>query len=226
MITIIAVGKRHEPWLADGIARYEQRMTRAWQLQWKLLPASQYSSDAARREESQQILRVLSPQAYVVLLDERGTMLDSPALSRSLHQPMAQGKWWSIRCDRGSDGARQPGVVAVSPGVSTSAGATHLSRATLPGAADCRWSSVSPSIVNQQLAKTDYQRHGALPAVCAPGIYIHHRAVARLACGVAHGVPSCAQATYDADGCVGRLLAYRALSSLAVPGFAAQQARA
>ncbi|MBB1567557.1 23S rRNA (pseudouridine(1915)-N(3))-methyltransferase RlmH [Candidatus Saccharibacteria bacterium] len=92
MITIIAVGKRHEPWLVDGIARYEQRMIHAWQLQWKLLPASQRSSDAARREESQQILRALSPQAYVVLLDERGTMLDSPALSRSLHQPMAQGK--------------------------------------------------------------------------------------------------------------------------------------
>ena len=67
-------------------------MIHAWQLQWKLLPASQRSSDAARREESQQILRALSPQAYVVLLDERGTMLDSPALSRSLHQPMAQGK--------------------------------------------------------------------------------------------------------------------------------------
>ena len=32
MITIIAVGKRHEPWLADGIARYEQRMTRALSL--------------------------------------------------------------------------------------------------------------------------------------------------------------------------------------------------
>ena len=92
MITIIAVGKRHEPWLVDGIARYEQRMIHAWQLQWKLLPASQRSSDAARHEESQQILRALSPQAYVVLLDERGTMLDSPALSRSLHQPMAQGK--------------------------------------------------------------------------------------------------------------------------------------
>ena len=92
MITIIAVGQRHEPWLVDGIARYEQRMIHAWQLQWKLLPASQRSSDAARREESQQILRALSPQTYVVLLDERGTMLDSPALSRSLHQPMAQGK--------------------------------------------------------------------------------------------------------------------------------------
>ena len=92
MITIIAVGKRHEPWLVDGIARYEQRMTRAWQLQWKLLPASQRSSDAARREEAQQILRALSPQAYVVLLDERGTMLDSPALSRSLHRPIVQGK--------------------------------------------------------------------------------------------------------------------------------------
>ena len=24
MITIIAIGKRHEPWLADGITRYEQ----------------------------------------------------------------------------------------------------------------------------------------------------------------------------------------------------------
>ncbi len=92
MITIIAIGKRHESWLIDGIARYEQRMTRGWQLHWKLLAASSHSGDAARREESQQILRVLSPQAYVVLLDERGTMLDSPALSRSLHQPMAQGK--------------------------------------------------------------------------------------------------------------------------------------
>lgn len=92
MITIIAIGKRHEPWLADGIARYEQRMTRGWQLQWKLLPAGSHSGDAARREESQQILRALSPQSYVVLLDERGTMLDSPTLSRSLHQPMAQGK--------------------------------------------------------------------------------------------------------------------------------------
>ena len=49
MITIIAVGKRHEPWLVDGIARYEQRMPRAWQLQWKLLPASSHSGDAARR---------------------------------------------------------------------------------------------------------------------------------------------------------------------------------
>ena len=92
MITIIAVGKQHEPWLVDGIARYEQRMTKPWQLQWRLIPASQHSNDAARREESQQILRVLPPQAYVVLLDERGTMLDSPTLSRSLHQPMAQGK--------------------------------------------------------------------------------------------------------------------------------------
>ena len=92
MITIIVIGKRHEPWLVDGITRYEQRMTRAWQLQWKLIPASQHSNDAARREESQQILRALSPQAYVVLLDERGTMLDSPTLSRRLHQPMAQGK--------------------------------------------------------------------------------------------------------------------------------------
>ncbi len=92
MITIIAIGKRHESWLIDGITRYEQRMTRAWQLQWKLLPASSHSDDAARREESQQILRALSPQSYVVLLDERGTMLDSPALSRSLHQPMAQSK--------------------------------------------------------------------------------------------------------------------------------------
>lgn len=83
-IKIIAIGKKHEPWVAEGIERYEKRLRAPFMVEWVLLPHSSLDGDRARQEESERILSRLNPQDYVVLLDERGKMLNSPALTALL----------------------------------------------------------------------------------------------------------------------------------------------
>lgn len=82
MITIIAIGKKHESWVADGIERYQKRLKQPWNIAWQLLPHSSLEGQQARHEESQRILARIQPNDYVVVLDEVGKLLDSPALSK------------------------------------------------------------------------------------------------------------------------------------------------
>lgn len=82
-VRILAVGKKHEKWVTDGIARYEQRLRKPFDLSWQLLPHSSREGDAARTEESDRILGKLGDD-FMVLLDERGRNVDSPELSRVL----------------------------------------------------------------------------------------------------------------------------------------------
>lgn len=86
MIKLIAIGKKHEPWVHEGIKRYQKRLRAPWSLEWALLPHSSLEGARARQDESERILSKLSPSDYVVLLDERGKLLDSPVLARTLHQ--------------------------------------------------------------------------------------------------------------------------------------------
>lgn len=84
MITIVAIGKKHESWVVEGIERYQKRLRAPYDIEWVLLPHSARESLVARQEESERILARLTPDDYVVLLDERGTNIDSPALARLL----------------------------------------------------------------------------------------------------------------------------------------------
>lgn len=83
MISIISVGKRHESWIEDGLERYQKRLRAPWNVEWILLPHSSLEGLAARQEESERILSRLKDSEYVMLLDETGRTLDSPALSRT-----------------------------------------------------------------------------------------------------------------------------------------------
>lgn len=83
-IKIIAIGKKHEKWVKDGIDRYESRLRKPWDISWQYLPHSSLAEEAARAEESRRILEKVERGDYLVLLDERGKMLNSPALSRLL----------------------------------------------------------------------------------------------------------------------------------------------
>lgn len=82
-ITIAAVGKKHDSWVAEGIERYRKRLRNPFMVEWVLLPHSSLEGDRARLEESERILSRLKPTDYVILLDERGKMLDSPALAKT-----------------------------------------------------------------------------------------------------------------------------------------------
>ena len=92
MIKIIAIGRKHEVWIADGLQRYQKRLVKPWNSEWVLLPHSAREGLAARQEESERILAKLTPNDFVILLDERGKLLDSPALSRQLEQAFIIGK--------------------------------------------------------------------------------------------------------------------------------------
>jgi 23S rRNA (pseudouridine1915-N3)-methyltransferase len=87
-IRILAVGKKHESWVAEGIERYEKRLKRPFLCDWVFLPHSAREGIVARQDESERLLSRLTDNEYVVLLDERGKMIDSPALSRMLLAPL------------------------------------------------------------------------------------------------------------------------------------------
>ncbi len=87
-LRILAIGKKHESWVAEGIDRYSKRMKKPFDVSWQLLPHSAREGDAARAEESARILAKIQPRDHLILLDERGKNIDSPALARALQQQL------------------------------------------------------------------------------------------------------------------------------------------
>lgn len=91
-IRILAVGKKHEHWVVEGIERYEKRLKKPFNAEWLLLPHSSKEGTGARAEESARLLERIQPHEFVILLDERGRLLDSPALSALLETQFGQSK--------------------------------------------------------------------------------------------------------------------------------------
>jgi 23S rRNA (pseudouridine1915-N3)-methyltransferase len=87
-IHILTVGKKHESWVAEGIERYQKRLKAPFLVEWVLMAHSSLEGVRAREEESERLLSRLAAYDYIVLLDERGKMLDSPALSELLQSQL------------------------------------------------------------------------------------------------------------------------------------------
>lgn len=80
-IRIVAIGKKHEGWIQQGIERYSKRLRAPYDVEWVLLPHSSQEGDTARQEESGRLLARLGGATYVILLDETGKNITSPELS-------------------------------------------------------------------------------------------------------------------------------------------------
>lgn len=128
-IRIIAVGRKHESWIAEGVERYEKRLKRPFNVEWVFLSHSAREGDGARQEESERIRSRLRSDDFVVLLDERGKPLDSPALSRTLLAPLE----------------RSQNVVLI-------IGGAYGVDQTIHEAAQCVW-SLSPLVFPHQLVR-------------------------------------------------------------------------
>jgi len=92
MITVVAIGKKHENWLVEGIERYEKRLKAPFNTKWIFLRSSSQKGPIASKEESESIINKLKPDDFVILLDERGKMFDSPGLSKVLTTALEQSK--------------------------------------------------------------------------------------------------------------------------------------
>ena len=84
MLKILAVGKRHDRNLVDAIEDYQKRLRAPFNVEWVLIQYSTKNGDEARQDESERLLEHVKPNDYVILLDERGDQLTSPAFSKLL----------------------------------------------------------------------------------------------------------------------------------------------
>lgn len=91
-LRILAIGKKHEAWVAEGIERYEKRLKRPFDVSWLLLPHSAREGVSARQEESERLLSRIADDEFVILLDERGKLFDSPALAQALLVPLERSQ--------------------------------------------------------------------------------------------------------------------------------------
>lgn len=87
-VRILAIGKKHENWVADGIDRYERRLRKPFDASWLLLPHSVREGEAGRAEESDRLLAKLDRDDFVALLDERGENVDSPGFARRVRSAL------------------------------------------------------------------------------------------------------------------------------------------
>ena len=81
---ILAVGKKHEAWVFEGIIRYQRRLKTPFTPEWIFVTHSPSDGVAARQDESDRILSRLSAYDFIILLDERGKALDSPTFAAVL----------------------------------------------------------------------------------------------------------------------------------------------
>lgn len=87
-IKIIAIGKKHESWVQEGIERYQKRLKKPIGVEWVLLPHAVSEGISARQDESQRILSRIDDSSFCVLLDERGKEVSSPILSRRIYEQL------------------------------------------------------------------------------------------------------------------------------------------
>jgi len=91
-IKILAVGKKHEAWIIDGVERYQKRLKKPFDIKWVILPHSPNNGLRARQDDSKAINMRLTPSDYVILLDEKGENINSPSLSRLLLSEIESSK--------------------------------------------------------------------------------------------------------------------------------------
>jgi len=89
---IIAVSAKHEDWIVPGLERYQKRLKKPFMVEWVLTANSPYSGIRASEDESGRILKLLKPESFVVVLDERGKSLDSKEFSKLILNQVSFGK--------------------------------------------------------------------------------------------------------------------------------------
>jgi len=125
---VVAVGTRMPPWVESGFEQYAQRMPREARFELVEIKPERRSAavsvERAMVRESERIEAALPAACTRIVLDERGTMLDSIRFARELERWRAAGRDLAFLIG-GADG--------LSAGVKAAAHATiSLSPMTLP----------------------------------------------------------------------------------------------
>jgi len=89
------VGGKNEPVVKEGIDMFTKRIEKYYPCEWKIVSpprnAATMEENMQREAESRLLLEAIDPADYMVLLDERGRMLDSPGLAGLLQERALNG---------------------------------------------------------------------------------------------------------------------------------------
>jgi 23S rRNA (pseudouridine1915-N3)-methyltransferase len=84
-VLIISPGKAHDVLLADAIGEYEKRLQGRFPIEWN------FPKPGDKETEGEAIKKLLKPDDFVVLLDERGKDMDTPGLAALLDKHLQAG---------------------------------------------------------------------------------------------------------------------------------------
>lgn len=84
MIRIIAGGKKSAGWIAEGIAEYEKRLRRPYDIRWEIMEEDKLNSFLAKWP--------FTGNDFVILTDERGVNITSIELSDKIEKAFVSSK--------------------------------------------------------------------------------------------------------------------------------------
>lgn len=94
-IFLWSVGGKHSGYVQEGIEEFTGRINHYYPCEWKLVSPPKNSANISQAEqkdmESKALLEAIDPVDYVVLLDERGKMLNSPKLAEIIGERALNG---------------------------------------------------------------------------------------------------------------------------------------
>ena len=82
MIRILAGGKKNRAWLLDACDDYEKRLRKPYEISWQFVDEPELDAKVL----------ALNAKSFVVLLDERGKLLESPELAHEINEVFLNGK--------------------------------------------------------------------------------------------------------------------------------------
>ena len=89
-INFLTVGKAHESHVKEGIELFTKRLSNYFPVQWQIVPmpknAASLSEIELKQKEGESILSILKKEDYLILLDERGKLVNSEGLANLLQQ--------------------------------------------------------------------------------------------------------------------------------------------
>lgn len=94
-ILLLSVSKAHESYIAEGVADFTKRLNKYFASEWKIIPpaknAVSLTKEELKKAESKLILPVIQADDFLVLLDEKGKMFSSVALSEFIQHKANTG---------------------------------------------------------------------------------------------------------------------------------------
>lgn len=89
-ILFVSVGKAHDAYVKAGIEDFTGRITKYFPVDWQIIAppknAASLNEAELKKQEAKLILSAIQQDDYLILLDERGKQLSSPALAQLLQQ--------------------------------------------------------------------------------------------------------------------------------------------